>query len=301
MPELEFLLAYFTSPFAISVLAGSYGLLGWGFVRFRLDRDPASRSHRLTLMFAITLFLWLFVAGSIAACELLDIVYPAYTLSEVKFAVGGATIFAIAAMLPVARLVAKLAPRVLLTKIGEGKSPSAEVLGLFALARARAGVPAAELVVVERTPPIALSVGGRDGKVIVSTGTLALLDSHELETVLAHELSHLRHGDSHRRALAYGYGRLLAFDPLLRLVEAAFHRERELWADHAAARRTGKPAALASALLKLHEVAHASLPGMASPLSIYGRGGGLLSRHPPLRQRVERLLRMAEAAALPLG
>ena len=62
-------------------------------------------------------------------------------------------------------------------------------------------------------------------------------------------------------------------------------------------RTSGKPAALASALLK---IADRPLPPKATwGLSIYGRGRGVFSRYPPLDQRVQRLLLLSDLLGNP--
>lgn len=112
---------------------------------------------------------------------------------------------------------------------------------------------------------------------------------------MAHELAHLKNGDTTMKAIALMYRTILPFDPLIRLVEAAINREREYLADETAAVVTGKPWALASALLKIHEsLSNVSTKGL-STLVIIGDGRGILSRHPPLERRIERLLRMTES------
>ena len=165
----------------------------------------------------------------------------------------------------------------------------------------------------------------------MTTGLLLLLDRHELEAVLAHEVAHLARCDaavieicsapsgvglSYTGALwalrfpGLGFGQLLGLwvmawlcvPPVLvlsglsRLSMLGSSRAREYSADAAAAALTGRPSALASALLKLEaerEWAPAEDLRGVSMLCIVGTGrrrlGGLLATHPPTARRVRRL------------
>ncbi len=86
--------------------------------------------------------------------------------------------------------------------------------------------------------------------VAVSDEIVRSLTGEETEAVLAHELSHIKNGDSLVKGLARLARLAFPFDPMIRLLEAALHRERELLADHSSVNYTSKPLALASALLK---------------------------------------------------
>jgi heat shock protein HtpX len=79
----------------------------------------------------------------------------------------------------------------------------------------------------------------------------------------------------------------------------AHSRRREYRADDRAVEATGKPIALARALVKIQR---ASRPGwgLLSPLYVHGDERGLLTKllatHPPLDERIERLVRQARQA-----
>lgn len=122
---------------------------------------------------------------------------------------------------------------------------------------------------------------------------LSLLKQDELETVMAHELAHIRNSDTSLKALVTAYKTVLPIDPVVRLVEAAFHREREIAADETASKTTKNPLPLAQALLKIYEAfPRSSLPAYGT-LSILG--STLMSRHHPIRQRISQLIRLAES------
>ena len=140
----------------------------------------------------------------------------------------------------------------------------------------------------------AFSLSNRGRKIVaVSPDLIESMSSAEIEAVLAHELSHLRNNDSRQKGLARLAKIAFAFDPILHLVEAAIHRERELLADQSSVKYTQKPLALASALLKVHAGFQTGLPGTGAGSFVGQRGRGLLSKYPDLDRRVQRLIDMA--------
>jgi len=123
--------------------------------------------------------------------------------------------------------------------------------GLFAVF----GLPSAEMRVLDDPAPNAISVGRSPdlGVVFVTSGLLSLLDRIELEAVLAHELAHIKRGDTVSGAIA-----VLAFDPLrryiptfARIADRVAGDAREPFADLAAVAVTRYPPGLISALEKI--------------------------------------------------
>jgi Zn-dependent protease with chaperone function len=140
----------------------------------------------------------------------------------------------------------------------------------------------------------AFSLDNKGRKIVaVSPELVSSMSSAEVQAVIAHELSHLKNKDSREKGLARLAKLAFVFDPVLHLVEAAVHRERELLADRLSVRYTKKPLALASALLKVHTALHSSLPGPGTGLFVGGKGKGLLSRYPDLDRRIQLLIDMA--------
>ncbi len=140
----------------------------------------------------------------------------------------------------------------------------------------------------------AFSLDTRGQKVVAVSSELVMsLPLEEVEAVIAHELSHLKNHDSQEKGLARLAKMAFAFDPVLHLVEAAVHRERELLADQSSVKYTQKPLALASALLKVHSAFHSGLPGPGAGLFVGHKAKGLLSRYPDLDRRVQLLIDMA--------
>jgi len=151
----------------------------------------------------------------------------------------------------------------------------------------QASMPMPRVYIVPTRAPNAFATGRNEehAAVAVTEGLLELLDDAELEGVIGHEISHIRHKDMLIGTIAAtfagaigiiasiarwgaffgGYGRdsnrgggigLLAtaiVAPLVAIVlQTAISRQREYKADAAAGRMTGRYLPLASALQKLH-------------------------------------------------
>jgi heat shock protein HtpX len=151
--------------------------------------------------------------------------------------------------------------------------------------------------IVESLQPLGMAVGGKERTLLVSSGLLSALERDEVETVIAHELMHIKHHDAEFKVFSRVLSRILFFDPFSKFFDPAVHREREYLADEMSGRSTGKPASLASALLKIAE--RGVPPKSAWGLSILGSGRGIFSRYPPLKERVQRLLLLSEILPVP--
>ncbi|WCB94620.1 Protease HtpX [Baekduia alba] len=138
-----------------------------------------------------------------------------------------------------------------------------------------ADLPRPEIALDEERQPNSWIVDppGRRPRLHVTRGLLDLLEPAELEAVVAHELSHVAHHDAtvmtvvglpgiamlegaHRGSWAFGplvAGRVLGFaiGTISEVGNSALSRHRELTADAGAAALTGRPSALASALMKV--------------------------------------------------
>lgn len=144
-------------------------------------------------------------------------------------------------------------------------------------------IPIPTIAVSERETPEALAVGFRPSNIhlMLSIGTIEALDDDELETVIAHELAHVKNRDAmimtavslpvvladglrSRTAQVDEPGILgIIIVPLSlisdivwvvgRTIMARLSRARERAADRAAAEITGSPAVLGSALQKLDQ------------------------------------------------
>jgi len=167
-----------------------------------------------------------------------------------------------------------------------------ELYDIVASLSERAGIPVPKVFLVPTKSPNAFATG-RDpdhSAVAVTEGIIELLSREELESVLAHELTHIRNRDTLTQAVAGTVagaityiGRILSFGtlygPVTRdrrqgpnpfgvlflivlaplaaaLIQFAISRTREFSADLGSAEITGNPLALASALEKLETVGH---------------------------------------------
>jgi len=196
----------------------------------------------------------------------------------------------------------------------------------------RAGLPKAPaLYVLPVREPQAMAVGGRrDPALAVTPSLVQQLSPRELAGVLAHELTHLRHGDTRLMAAAHGFGRIAGlagqlgtlmlvvnllvglfagtwvFAPgavfvfllaptVTGLLRLALSRLREFEADLGAVQLTGDPRGLASALTRIEHQQRGVLARLAPWIAIPRRPApALLQTHPPTDQRVRRILALEE-------
>jgi len=138
--------------------------------------------------------------------------------------------------------------------------------GLFAVF----GLPGAEIRVIDDPAPNAISVGSppHRGVVFVTSGLVLALDRIELEAVLAHELAHIKRGDTVSGAIA-----VQAFDAIgrhlpvfTRIADGVAANAREALADLAAVGVTRYPPGLISALEKIST--HSNLRPDSLPRSV---------------------------------
>lgn len=198
-----------------------------------------------------------------------------------------------------------------------------------ALAR-RAGLPTPRLYLLPGGMVNAVAVATAGSSAIGLTGPLLrLMPADEVAAIIAHELSHIRHGDLPLSMVAAGlagaaavlaelgrFGVILAWllgvpvgpgELLAALLIAAgvpaaalalrmgISREREYLADAGAAALVGSPQLMARALRRLERLNRPTwwqrLLGYPAPVEPQG-WAALLSSHPPTRLRIARLLAM---------
>ena len=195
---------------------------------------------------------------------------------------------------------------------------------------ARAGLPQPRCYVIPDASPNAFATG-RDphhAAVAATEGILQILNDQELDGVLAHELSHVKHRDIlissvaatlaaaimmiSRFAMFFGGSRddregsnpialiaTIILAPLAAmLIQAAISRSREYDADAGGAAIAGSPLGLVSALKKI-EAGSKMVPLDANPATAHmfiikpfstSALRGLFSTHPPTADRIQALL-----------
>jgi heat shock protein HtpX len=211
--------------------------------------------------------------------------------------------------------------------------------------RQRAGLPMPTVAVAPSEQPNAFATGRNANRAVVccTAGILKLVNKDELEGVIAHELAHIKHRHmlvgtvaatmagaigivasiARWGAIFGGFGgrdsednnpiALLAMAivaPIAAMIiQFAISRQNEFQADATAARLTGRPLNLASALQRLEGYAH-RIPMQVNPAAAQlaivnplagGRGMGLLrlfSTHPSTEERVARLQSLDRNGAL---
>jgi heat shock protein HtpX len=197
----------------------------------------------------------------------------------------------------------------------------------------KAGIPMPRLYVVQSPALNAFATGRnpKHAAVAATTGILQAMDESELEGVLGHEISHVVNRDILTSSIAatlagaLTFGARMAFmaprgdggrrggNPLAllmvilapiaaMLIQFAVSRSREYGADASGAQLLGDPRPLASALAKLGSASgRVPLEG-ATPTNAHlcivnpFTGGGLMalfSTHPPVEERIRRLLAMS--------
>jgi heat shock protein HtpX len=193
---------------------------------------------------------------------------------------------------------------------------------------AKAKIPVPKVYIIPENTPNAFATGRNEdhAAVAVTSGILKILNKDELEGVIAHELSHIKHkdilistmaatiasavvllsrwtmffGGSDDSSMIKTIAVAIIAPVAATLIQMAISRSREYEADAGAARVSGKPEALASALAKLSISAKRrpmdANPSTAHMFIVNPLSGGtimnLFSTHPPPEKRIERLMKM---------
>jgi heat shock protein HtpX len=198
----------------------------------------------------------------------------------------------------------------------------------------QADLPKPRVAVADTSMPNAFALGRspKSATVCATTGIMDILSPAELEGVMAHELSHVANRDVMVITLASFFASIAAFimqfgfffggggddeegSGFLMLLVVSFavyaisffliqalSRYRELAADRGAAIMTGRPSALASALMKISSGMQRTPKEdlrVAEGMNAFfifpavGKGlGALFSTHPPMEKRIEALQRI---------
>lgn len=286
--------AYFTSTRTIFAVVLPLIAMLLLYLSFKRTRSHVVRSWSLGLMMLSSIFLWLFLGLSLVLCYASSEAYEYELQAAVADVFGHAILIAVVAGVPLALMLRQFSPRAILQKAKNLTVPNPAVTKSFEALRKRMKIPVADLRLSRMNVPISFAVDAAKPTIVMSESLLTLLKKDELEAVMAHELAHIKNSDTSLKALVTAYKTALPHDPIIRLVEAAFHREREMAADETAVKVTGRPLSLATALLKIYEAFPRRNLASYGTLSILGTGGTLMSRQPPIRQRINQLAMLAE-------
>jgi heat shock protein HtpX len=271
---------------------------------------------------------------------LLGLVYVVFV--GVLFAAGAASGFIVAIALFMLALQFFASDKIALSTLGAKEvttEEQPELHGIIERLCVQADLPKPRVCVMDTPMPNAFAMGRSQKKATVcaTTGILRMLDSSELEGVMAHELTHVINRDVMVMTLASffaslaamiiqfsfffggfgGYGRSREEEAGIELVMLvsilvyaisflllqALSRYREFAADRGSAVLTGRPSALASALLKIsgtmERIPREDLrkaEGLSAFFSVPARAKqslmNLFSDHPSLEKRLAALARL---------
>lgn len=206
---------------------------------------------------------------------------------------------------------------------------ASELLAIVKKLIKRANLPMPKVYIIPDKVPNAFATGRNEhhAAIALTEGLLDLLDTNEVEAVIAHELSHIKHNDILISTIAatiagaisiivnfgmiFGGSRdrpnivislvLMILAPLAAsIIQMSISRSREYKADEGAARLTNNPGWLASALIELENYNSNSQLREASKETSHmfiinpftGKDidfAGLFRTHPTTQDRVERL------------
>jgi heat shock protein HtpX len=300
---------YFTTNYVAAVISVAVLALLASFGVFALSESHGTKSDSLLSAMVISTSLWIFILSSVALC--------AGLMGEYNSSPVGAVLdIARFALLPTVllgplvfyllrnRAMKQVYPYFTFTSKSEIEAASSDTIrsrtsSIFSTLTRAANLSGISLSIVPgmNNLPASAALDWNGEKVVaVSSSSAAALDDDELKAVLAHELGHIAHKDSLRKTLATAYRTAFIFDPIAHFVEAAIYRDGEFYADEYSANLTGKPAALASALIKIHESMRTPMPKIpvtqGASMLLEDHESSLLSKQPSLTLRIKKLLEM---------
>ncbi len=268
---------------------------------------------------------------------LLGLVYVAFIAALFSAGVNSITILLFAGGMALFQLFGsdKLALRAMgAREVTPAEAP--ELHGMIARLCIQADLPKPKVAVADTRMPNAFALGRspKSATVCATTGIMELLSPAELEGVLAHELTHVKNRDMAVMTLAGFFATIASYivqfgfffggghsddddNPsffVLFLVSMVVYvisfflmqmlsRYREFSADRGAAIITGRPSALASALVKIssgmERIPQRDLRASGELAAFYifppGAGkalGSLFATHPPMEKRIAALQRL---------
>jgi heat shock protein HtpX len=292
--------------------------LNWWFVATRQQRAIFPRDAGLQTRMLLTLFL-------------LGLLYVILIGALLTAGTGLVLMVVIIGGLSFAQLF--FSDRLALAAMGAKEVSPQEAPGLHAMIERlciQADLPKPRIAVADTHVPNAFACGRsqKSATVCATTGIMSVLSPNELEGVMAHELSHVKHRDVLIMTLASFFASIAALilqfgfffggsdddNPSFAIVllvsfvvyivsfflMLALSRYREFAADRGAAIITGRPSALASALVKISGAmervptkdlreAERMNAFFIVPASVKKSVMSIFSTHPPMDQRIARL------------
>ena len=266
---------------------------------------------------------------------LLGLLYVAFVVVLLAAGAGVVLMVVVIGGLTLAQLF--LSDKIGLAAMGAKEVSPEEAPGLHAMIERlciQADLPKPKIAVADTDVPNAFAMGRsqKSATVCCTTGIMRVLSPSELEGVLGHELSHVKHRDVLIMTIASFFASVAAMmlqfgiffgggdddegPGFLVVLLASFvvyivsfflmlalSRYREFAADRGAALITGRPSALASALVKISGAmqqvptrdlreAERMNAFFIVPTSVKGSISGLFATHPPMEKRIEALQRL---------
>src|ERR687892_553464 len=268
---------------------------------------------------------------------LLGLLYVALVGALLAAGTGLLTIVVVMGALSAAQLF--FSDKLALSAMGAKQVSPEEAPGLHAMIERlciQADLPKPKIAVADTPMPNAFALGRsqKSATVCATTGIMNVLSPSELEGVMAHELSHVKHRDVLIMTIASFFASIAALilqfgfffgggddeNPSILVVllvsfvvyivsfflMLALSRYREFAADRGAAIITGRPSALSSALVKISG-AMQTVPTQdlrqgerlnaffIVPTSVKSTVRSLFSTHPPMEQRIARLQQLEDS------
>jgi heat shock protein HtpX len=161
----------------------------------------------------------------------------------------------------------------------------------------KAGILDPDVYLLESSTPRIFSYGGHGWpKIYISVGLLEVLDEGEVLAAIGHEIAHIKNNDTFLKSASLSLKVASLFNIVGFIVDSMLSRDREFLADLEGAELSGNPRGLISALIKLSAIDSEGLSGLVTgtlSLSMFSDRMsrlGIFSRHPPLDERIKRLL-----------
>lgn len=271
-----FLLSLVTESFAVRALLGSLAALALASCTVRLGLVRSSRARRLLILAPVLTAalagtasisdaeaylpqLWVTTAAATggAAGQLLDLLGDLRVIDHRRMDVLVVAYLLVVSILLLRRVAGVVRVRHLLRR---ARPPVAHgyLMPIVHRYAVKLGVPIPQLVLLDACPGGAFTAGVLRPVVAVDPHLLHQLDAAEIEGLLAHELAHIKRRDALLGQVVGAFRDLTFFLPPLHLAARWLRREQEESADELASTHTGRPAALASGILKVWDCSRAS-------------------------------------------